>query len=78
MFAGWSFGAAEMRLLLSLLTPVHLTALLAAALGSVPPRLTEKTPWVKKASYPLTLLLLVLCMMNLAGGTYNPFIYFRF
>ena len=25
-----------------------------------------------------SLILLAVCMMNLAGGTYNPFIYFRF
>jgi len=29
-------------------------------------------------SYMVSLALLTLCMMSLAGGTYNPFIYFRF
>ena len=26
----------------------------------------------------VVLVLLLACMLNLAGGTYNPFIYFRF
>lgn len=29
-------------------------------------------------SYPVSVLLLVACLVSLAGGTYNPFIYFRF
>lgn len=29
-------------------------------------------------SYPASVLLLVACLVSLAGGTYNPFIYFRF
>ena len=29
-------------------------------------------------SYAGTILLLLICMASLAGGTYNPFIYFRF
>lgn len=37
----------------------------------------RKNMWVI-LSYVLSAVLLVLCMLNLAGGTYNPFIYFRF
>ena len=29
-------------------------------------------------SYVCSVALLLLCMMSLAGGTYHPFIYFRF
>lgn len=29
-------------------------------------------------SYPVSVLLLAICIVSLAGGTYNPFIYFRF
>ncbi len=30
------------------------------------------------ASYVAAIVLLVLCMASLSGGTYNPFVYFRF
>ncbi len=29
-------------------------------------------------SYAVSIVLLVICILSLAGGTYNPFIYFRF
>lgn len=32
----------------------------------------------RRLSYAGSIVLLVICMMSLAGGTYNPFIYFRF
>ena len=33
---------------------------------------------LRTLSYVISIVLLFLCMLNLAGGTYNPFIYFRF
>ncbi len=79
MVSGFHFEPSAMRLCLSLLTPVHITAFLAGILASVP--LTErlkKHPKLEGASWALSMVILLLCMMNLAGGTYNPFIYFRF
>lgn len=79
MFTGFFFSQASMRLLLSLLMPLNIIVLLAAIVGS--------TPWVKKIrekngvtalSCLASLCLLVFCIFSLAGGTYNPFIYFRF
>ena len=87
LFAGWSFEAAQMRLFVSLLTPVHLTVLFVSVFACAPRETLGKIPCLKRLgerrslrrlSFPLSLLLLILCMMNLAGGTYNPFIYFRF
>lgn len=79
MFSGFHFEPSAMRLCLSLLTPLHLTAFAAGVLMALP--LKERFvqfPVFQKASWGLSMLILLLCMMNLAGGTYNPFIYFRF
>lgn len=38
----------------------------------------ELRPVVTKGVYVWTLILLLLCMINLASNAYNPFIYFRF
>ena len=40
-------------------------------------RLRDK-PALERASWAVTVLLLALCLLSLATGTYNPFIYFRF
>ena len=81
MFAGFQFGNEAMRLVMSLLTPIHIAAFAAGIIASGPvfqkSRLSE-SGIVQKAVWPLSMILLVICMMNLAGGTYNPFIYFRF
>ena len=64
--------------------------LIAAIIGSVPikewiekeqkekPDCFWNKPIWEMFGYGSTIVLLVLCMMSLAGGTYNPFIYFRF
>lgn len=38
----------------------------------------EKKSFFTGLSYVISVCLLLLCMLSLAGGTYNPFIYFRF
>lgn len=87
MFTGWSFTASQMQTLLGQLTPLFLIMLVLAVMGSIPilPKLTE---WVKAdgtrsrvlepVSYVCSILLLLLSIMSLSSGTYNPFIYFRF
>ena len=79
MFAGLHFDAASMRLCLSLLTPLNLTVFAAALVAATPviDRLKGRAVW-ERLSWFVTPVMLVVCMMCLAGGTYNPFIYFRF
>lgn len=81
MFTGLKADQAQdsMRLVRSLLTPVHLAAFAAGIAGSMPVMETiGQKKQMQKILWPASLILLAVCMMNLAGGTYNPFIYFRF
>ena len=72
------------------LSAVHRTSYLAAGVAALlfafptarfalnlPKRGFGKT-LVRDASYLLSLLLLLLCLLRLSGDAYNPFIYFRF
>lgn len=79
MFAGFHFETDAKILCMSLLTPIHLLALGAGIIGSMPlkEKLEKKRGW-QMISWLISPLLLLLCILNLAGGTYNPFIYFRF
>lgn len=87
MFFGWDFAAEKVAFALQQLNPMFLFMLVMAIIGSLP--LTEKikTKWHSKSivrkvfrpiSYVFSIILLVLIMISLASGTYNPFIYFRF
>lgn len=79
MFTGMHFEDSAMRLCMSLLTPVHLVAFVAGIIGSLPVKnLLENKKVFQNISWAASLLILMLCMLNLASGTYNPFIYFRF
>lgn len=86
MFAGWSFTEGQMAFAIEQLTPVFLIMFLAALVGCVPagPYIRQKISGTRiegilqPVSYILSVPLLVLCMCNLASGSYNPFIYFRF
>ncbi|MCD8022516.1 MAG: MBOAT family protein [Lachnospiraceae bacterium] len=79
MFTGFSFDNASMRMVLSQLTPLNLFAMAAALVASTPViRSLEGKKYAQILSWPLSLVLLVLSVLSLAGGTYNPFIYFRF
>lgn len=87
MFTGWEFENQQITEMLSVLTPVFLITLVCAAIGSMPV-LPKLKVWVGASivknraaelfGYIGTVFLLVLCMLALSGGTYNPFIYFRF
>lgn len=79
MFTGFSVGGESFSLCLQQLTPLYLVTFAAACLASFP--VCEK--WKKwkgyeTFSYVCSMAGLALCMLSLAGGTYNPFIYFRF
>lgn len=79
MFGAASFTAESMALFLSQLSPIVLTALVAATVGSAP--VFTRIDWNGKyctVSLVASYALLVLCVLALSTGTYNPFIYFRF
>lgn len=87
MFCGWDFSSSKMIFAVEQLTPMFIFTFIVAIIGSIP--LLEKIQkrWnresligiiLQPASYVFTVILLFLCMLSLASGTYNPFIYFRF
>ena len=87
MFTGWSFELAQMQIVSAQLTPVFILTAVVAVIGSMPviPKIKAKAEGTEKSagifapvSYLISIVLLLLCMMSLSSGTYNPFIYFRF
>ncbi len=79
MFTDIMPSEASMRLVLPLLTPVHIAAFAAGMTASMPVMETiGKSEKMQKIWWPSSLVVLIVCILNLAGGTYNPFIYFRF
>jgi len=87
MFGGWHFGAQDSALALSQLTPLFVCVFIVAVVGSVPvgrmlrplaERSGVSASVLSAASYASAVVLLIMCVASLAGGTYNPFIYFRF
>lgn len=66
-------------LLWSVLTPAGIIALIAGAIISFPvSRALGRYRCARPAAACCSLLLGGLCFLNLAGGAYNPFLYFRF
>ena len=92
MFTGFEFSAEIMSYNIQALTPWFLFMLLAAIIGCAPISkladsiralenkeiLTKRESFVQAMTFVLAVVLLVWCMIRLAGGSYNPFIYFRF
>lgn len=87
MFGGWEFSFVQMAIVWEQLTPIFLVTLVVAVFGSAPliPKAAEaclvRENLRKPAtyfSYMASFVLLILCMLSLSSGTYNPFIYFRF
>ncbi|MDE6621102.1 MAG: MBOAT family protein [Lachnospiraceae bacterium] len=79
MFTGFHMEAVEMMILAKLLTPWNAVCAIAAAVLSTP-----VSGWLKQkikketVFYAASVVLLAVCIMELASGSYNPFIYFRF
>ena len=81
MFAGWRFTADATFTLQRLLTGFSVTAIVVGIVGSLP-----VVPWLKKhtgrwgeyASYAVCIVLFALCVANLAGSGFQPFIYQQF
>ncbi|MEE1157796.1 MAG: MBOAT family O-acyltransferase, partial [Atopobiaceae bacterium] len=89
MFCGASGGRLAGVLVVEQLTPLFLATALAGIVlaSSLPSRFAQSIGWSNEGvgnrgvvilSYVCSIVLLVLCMINLSSGTYNPFIYFRF
>ena len=92
MFSGFDFSAGAMSFAIQALTPYFIAMLLAAIISCGPlAKLTERISGLENketltaaenklqiASFVLAFLLLGWCIIRLAGGSYNPFIYFRF
>ena len=64
---------------MSLLTPLNIVVFAIGCITCMPVlgRLRGRAGF-ERISWVVTLALLVLCLLSLATGTYNPFIYFRF
>ena len=86
MFAGFQFTPAHTLTLISLLDRRTVVFLIAAVLlaSGLPQRLVERLSkaapyavrqWVRTAAYAA---LFALCVLNLSGASFNPFIYFQF
>ena len=94
MFTGISYTRGNISFVLRQLTPWFLTMLFAGIIGMAPVKpvvnyinglnsnKTNQNKWknitIQISLYILSVLLLVFCIIRLSGGTYNPFIYFRF
>lgn len=79
MFTGFGSNTAAMSLALEQLTPLYLVTAAVGIAACCPVKmLVKKGRAYEAATAAGSLALLLLCMLSLASGTYNPFIYFRF
>ena len=79
MFTGFHMEVVEMMILAKLLTPWNVACAIVAAVLSTPVSCWLKQTIKNEAVYyTASLVLLAVCIMELASGSYNPFIYFRF
>ena len=82
MFTGWGGAPASNVILMRELTPLFIATSAAACVAACPvgdlvkARLPKQV--MRAASFAGSIALLVLCVLSLSSGTYNPFIYFRF
>lgn len=83
MFAYKSSSILAHNTIISVLTPWNLFLFAVALVASTPvvPYLSGKFrehQTMQMVSYTASIALLLICMLNLANSSYNPFIYFRF
>ena len=85
MFSGKNLSMTALSACAQLLTPLTVTVILLALIGSTPFPKNIADLAKKKAGFPaeavlsaVSAVLLILCVMNAAATTYHPFIYFRF
>jgi alginate O-acetyltransferase complex protein AlgI len=91
MFAGWDLSAAPVSFALQQCTPYFLCMLVMAVVLCAPAEKavkrarigaeaegSRKETMVQMALYAASFVVLAWCIIRLSGGSYNPFIYFRF
>lgn len=86
MFTGWSFEPELMSFALRQMNPLFWLVMAACTAASTPVKDVfrklcgsgRRGQALKCGSYVGSIALLVLCILSLSSGTYNPFIYFRF
>lgn len=92
MFSGFDFSAGAMSYAVQSLTPYFIFMLIVAIVCCGPfsklskqvsmlenkETLTKKENIVQNITFIVAFLILAWCIIRLAGGSYNPFIYFRF
>lgn len=79
MFSFEGGTVSSTMLFAKLLNPLNIAALLAGIVFSMPVgEKIRKLQLTKYISYPAALLAVVLAVLCLSSGSYNPFIYFRF
>lgn len=80
MFFDWDFTYIQYQLLLEQLSPLFIISLIIAILACFPIARGKEKPAKGRVIFSCvySLILLLACMLSLSGGTYNPFIYFRF
>lgn len=79
MFFGFHFEPAAVSLALRQLHPLYLVTLAAAIIAATPiSEHLKKWYGYEMTAYVLSVAGLVLCMLQLAGSTHHPFIYYQF
>lgn len=88
MFCGWDLSGDMMNVALRYCTPLLIFAVIIGFFGAFSWKrcaehyLMQKSidvqNFVEVGTYIVAIGLLLLCMLSLSSGTYNPFIYFRF
>ena len=79
MFTGFPGTLASYNTCMEVLNPYNIVIFAAACFCSAPhPKLKERLREHGAVSYVITMVLFILCILEIAGASFNPFIYFRF
>lgn len=85
MFTGFDFSATCMAAWALNMTPLFIVMMIVGWIAAFPVKAfigrsigIEDNKILQHIIYTVTVLLLALCIINLSGSNYNPFIYFRF
>ena len=79
MFTGFAGTTASYNTCMEVLNPYNIVIFAAACFCSAPhPKLKKMLREHGTVSYVITMVLFILCILEIAGASFNPFIYFRF
>lgn len=84
MFLKWNQIGQSDVVLSNMVNPYLIFVLILAIVCSVPLKkwtssfIAYNSNWMIGTSYGISFVLLLICILSLSSGTYNPFIYFRF